>query len=188
VSRLGGIEAMRNGWARRAHGSDLAWAFGAPREDGFGTRMFYGPNCEAKALRDIEAHGAVIESGDDGHDAEALRLRRAQTRAQVDPACDCPPCPACRMPCGSADCDVAEGWLRCGACGESWRGTDEEMEQARCADAAYEAQLQAEEMAAAEQASLPAKLREVNRRLLEQLEARRSAPECEQLSLPGGES
>jgi hypothetical protein len=34
---------------------------------------------------------------------------------------------------------------------------------------------------------VPAPLREVNRRMLEQLEARRSAPECEQLSLLGGE-
>jgi hypothetical protein len=34
---------------------------------------------------------------------------------------------------------------------------------------------------------VPAPLREVNRRMLEQLEARRQAPACEQLSLLGGE-
>jgi hypothetical protein len=187
VSRDEHIGRIRFDWAVRTYGAAPFSEWGSPRRDGQGSRIFYGPNYEAKALRDIEAHGAVIEVGEDGHAAEALRLQRAQQLATVDPARDCPPCPACSMPCGSTNGETDGDFLECLACGESWRGTADELAQARRADAAYEAQLQAEEVAAAHEASLPAKLREVNRRMLEQLEARRAAPECEQLSLLGGE-
>jgi hypothetical protein len=180
VSRWSQIGRVRWAIARALHGTSPDYEFGGPRRDGQGARLFYGPRCRRNAARDDRLRDA-------DHEAAMLRLQRAQQRATVDPARDCPPCPACRMPCGSTNGETDGVSLECLACGESWRGTADELAQARRADAAYEAQLQAEEIAAAEQASLPAKLREVNRRMLEQLEARWQAPAGEQLSLLGGE-
>jgi hypothetical protein len=200
------IAAMRNGWLRRTFGRER-WHIqpGAARLDGSGlTRCFYGRTAvEAlrKSVRDFEANGTALALGDDGHDAEALRLQRARGRAAVDPARDCPPCPACSMPCGSTggsrrdepggDC------LECLACGHSWAASEADLEQARRADDAYNKQLEAEEAEEAERDArlevemawerLPAKVRETNRRMLEQLEHRRPAPAGEQLSLLGGE-
>jgi hypothetical protein len=108
--------------------------------------------------------------------------------ADIDPACDCPTCPECGLPCGTIDeSEPLEDWLVCGACGAEWEGSSGELAQARRADAAYEAKCEAEERDALTFEAMPAALREANRRMLKQLEARRQAPECEQLSLLGGE-
>ncbi len=69
-----------------------------------------------------------------------------------EPWTDCPRCPKCRMPCGSAK-HARERYgfdpnrpkaLACLACGECWTGTDEEVAQARAADDAWDAELKRE--------------------------------------------
>jgi hypothetical protein len=130
------MAAMRNGWCNRHFGDDRWYAaVGAPRRDGRAMRVFYARSQELadrKAERDWDAQetGVVI-----GMDARP-----------VDPALDCPACPACGSPCGTTD-ECARGWLR-----------------------------------------MPEREREINRRMLEQLEARRPGPAGEQLDLLGGES
>jgi hypothetical protein len=50
---------------------------------------------------------------------------------RIDPACDCPPCPECGLPCGTIDeSELLEDWLVCGACGEEWMGTQLEARAA----------------------------------------------------------
>ncbi len=188
---MNGVVLMLRGWVRRTFGEDSAdltpTALGGAGRHGM--RVFYGHTqaiAERKARRDLEVHGGVFDF-DDGHDAQALRLQRAHQRAHVDPARDCPPCPSCSVPCGTGEDAPGKGWLRCGACGEPWQATAAELAQAKRADAAYRAERDAEERDALTFEAMPAPLREVNRRLLEQLEARRQAPAGEQLSLLGGE-
>lgn len=59
------------------------------------------------------------------------------------PWSDCPTCPACSMPCGSekrgAELYGRRG-LACCACGHFWKGSKDEVAQARAADAAWEAE------------------------------------------------
>lgn len=67
----------------------------------------------------------------------------------VDPARDCPPCPACKLEVGTPvhrDCGVEHGrWhgptnatLFCPACGTGWIGTEADLAQAWAAWRAYE--------------------------------------------------
>ena len=101
---------------------------------------------------------------------------------------DCPACPHCSAPCGCPD-EVPAGWLRCGACGDAWQATPAELRKAARALAAYEKVREAEEQAerdAEAVARLPAKLREVNRRLLAHRDVK--PDNAEQLDLLGGAS
>ena len=62
----------------------------------------------------------------------------------VAPHQDCPACPECTGPCGTFE-DAPPGVLRCCACGHTWEPTAAEAEQARRADAAYDALRELEE-------------------------------------------
>ena len=59
----------------------------------------------------------------------------------MNPATDCPPCPDCRLPCGSLlharDHGFRDGRLMCAACGHEWWPEPEERRRAWDADRAY---------------------------------------------------
>lgn len=99
--------------------------------------------------------------------------------ANVPAHLDCPECPECKMPCGTTE--DAGGDLRCAACGHFWAPSEAEVAQAERADRAYARMREQEEADGRTYDLMPERLREINRRMLEQ--PRRPAPRAEQLSL-----
>lgn len=91
---------------------------------------------------------------------------------------DCPTCPSCTAPCGTAS-ETSAPVLSCCSCGHRWNGSPAEVRQAQRADAAYDAKLELE----AATARWPEHLREANARLLER--ASRVPAPVEQLGLFG---
>jgi len=115
------------------------------------------------------------------HETRMIRIIATRKAARVEdppePHLDAPFCPDCASPCGTTD---VEGWLAhaeselsCGACGHRWQDEDDYRQAAR-ADAAYEKYRDDVDQAAADAARLGPELLEVNKRMLEQLGARRA--------------
>ena len=101
----------------------------------------------------------------------------------IAPDLDCPECPECLAPCGSNADTPGPGWLRCGSCGQLWRGTDEQLAQAARADAAYEARRTLEDAGASQ------RVIDANRRLIAAARERAAAAHAgDQLDLLGGAS
>ena len=74
--------------------------------------------------------------------AQAAQLIAELEGPKETSATDCPYCPKCGLPCGTRESDQISDrsdprLLSCAACGEVWFGTDEQVVQAKAADAAW---------------------------------------------------